>query len=79
MVRRIMQILRVPEEIARIVLGYIPVRRRLTVRLPSFEEGGRSWFFYERVKDGWEGPGSSPSLLGGGGWEGGSGSWGYLQ
>ena len=30
-VRLIMQIVRVPREIAEIILGYIPVRRRLTV------------------------------------------------
>ena len=36
MTRLIMQILRVPEEIARIILGYIPVRRRLTVSALSY-------------------------------------------
>ena len=86
LVRLIMQSLRVPEEIARIILGYIPVRRRLTVRLPSrppgapfADLGGRSWFVYERPRDEWEGPWSSPTLIGGSGSEGGSGSWGYLQ
>ena len=37
MTRLIMQILRVSEEIAKIILGYIPVRRRrLTVSVPSY-------------------------------------------
>ena len=38
MTRLIMQLLSIPEEVAKIVLGYIPVRRRrLTVSAPSYD------------------------------------------
>ena len=56
-----------PVEIARIILGFIPVRRRLTVRRPYFEmELGRAIamraFYHGRRRGG-----------------GAGGSWGYLQ
>ena len=62
-VRLIMQIARIPEEVAKIILGFVPVRRRLTVTTENHSGPGHGYMGSERERIR----------------AGGRSSWGYLQ
>ena len=54
-VRRIMQIARIPREVALIILGYLPVRRRLTLtRTPDYLPNGFWGKHTPRTVEQWE-------------------------